>query len=99
MTAPLSTGPRRTVKQACGSFVSLFFTSFGFIPPFLPGPPGPPGDCRVSEVTETTATVSWTPGTDNYSPVVSYAIQARTPFFLGWQAVTTGRLVFMCLYV
>uniref|UniRef100_H3DCJ7 Contactin 3a, tandem duplicate 1 n=1 Tax=Tetraodon nigroviridis TaxID=99883 RepID=H3DCJ7_TETNG len=53
------------------------------------GPPGPPGDCRVTEVTETTASVSWSPGTDNYSPILSYAIQARTPFFLGWQAVTT----------
>ncbi|TNM87231.1 hypothetical protein fugu_007461 [Takifugu bimaculatus] len=53
------------------------------------GPPGPPGDCRVTAVTENTASVSWAPGADNYSPILSYAIQARTPFFLGWQAVNT----------
>ncbi|XP_047439270.1 contactin-4 isoform X2 [Mugil cephalus] len=53
------------------------------------GPPGPPVDCRVTEMTETTASLSWGPGMDNHSPVVSYAIQARTPFSLGWQAVTT----------
>ncbi|XP_022062287.1 contactin-4 isoform X2 [Acanthochromis polyacanthus] len=53
------------------------------------GPPGPPVDCQVTEMTETTASVSWGPGSDNHSPVLSYTIQARTPFSLGWQAVTT----------
>ncbi|XP_036959899.1 contactin-4 isoform X1 [Acanthopagrus latus] len=53
------------------------------------GPPGPPVDCQVTAVTETTASVSWGPGMDNHSPILSYTIQARTPFFLGWQAVTT----------
>ncbi|XP_029361990.1 contactin-4 isoform X2 [Echeneis naucrates] len=53
------------------------------------GPPGPPVDCQVTEMTETTASLSWGPGMDNYSPVLSYTIQARTPFSLGWQAVTT----------
>ncbi|XP_068610184.1 contactin-4-like [Brachionichthys hirsutus] len=53
------------------------------------GPPGPPVDCQVTEMTETTASVSWGPGTENHSPILSYTIQARTPFFLGWQAVTT----------
>ncbi|KAF6735506.1 Contactin-4, partial [Oryzias melastigma] len=53
------------------------------------GPPGPPVDCQVVDMTETTATLSWRPGTDNHSPVRSYTIQARTPFSLGWQAVTT----------
>lgn len=53
------------------------------------GPPGPPVDCQVTEVTETTASVSWAPGLENYSPILSYTIQARTLFFLGWQAVTT----------
>uniref|UniRef100_A0A3B4A4B2 Contactin 3a, tandem duplicate 1 n=1 Tax=Periophthalmus magnuspinnatus TaxID=409849 RepID=A0A3B4A4B2_9GOBI len=43
----------------------------------------------VTEVTETTASVSWGPGLDNHSPILSYAIQARSPFSLGWQAVTT----------
>lgn len=56
----------------------------------LAGPPGPPVDCQVTEVTETTASVSWAPGLENYSPILSYTIQARTLFFLGWQAVTTG---------
>lgn len=59
----------------------------------LPGPPGPPVDCQVTEMTETSASVSWGPGTDNHSPILSYTIQARTAFFLGWQAVTTGRSV------
>ncbi|XP_068184583.1 contactin-4 isoform X2 [Antennarius striatus] len=53
------------------------------------GPPGPPVYCQVTEMTETTASVSWEPGTENHSPILSYTIQARTPFFLGWQAVTT----------
>ncbi|XP_020487967.1 contactin-4 isoform X1 [Labrus bergylta] len=53
------------------------------------GPPGPPVDCQVTDVTETTASVSWGPGMDNHSPILSFTIQARTPFSLGWQAVTT----------
>lgn len=53
------------------------------------GPPGPPVDCQVTEMTETTASVSWGPGLDNHSPILSYTIQARTPFSLGWQAITT----------
>uniref|UniRef100_A0A4W6CA17 Contactin 3a, tandem duplicate 1 n=1 Tax=Lates calcarifer TaxID=8187 RepID=A0A4W6CA17_LATCA len=53
------------------------------------GPPGPPVDCQVTEMTETTASLSWGPGMDNHSPILSYTIQARTPFSLGWQAVTT----------
>ncbi|XP_037540850.1 contactin-4 [Nematolebias whitei] len=53
------------------------------------GPPGPPLDCQVTEITETTASLSWRPGLDNHSPILSYTIQARTPFSLGWQAVTT----------
>uniref|UniRef100_A0A1A8P263 Contactin-3 n=1 Tax=Nothobranchius pienaari TaxID=704102 RepID=A0A1A8P263_9TELE len=53
------------------------------------GPPGQPLDCQVTEITETTASLSWRPGMDNHSPVLSYTIQARTPFSLGWQAVTT----------
>uniref|UniRef100_A0A8D3CW22 Contactin 3a, tandem duplicate 1 n=1 Tax=Scophthalmus maximus TaxID=52904 RepID=A0A8D3CW22_SCOMX len=53
------------------------------------GPPSPPVNCQVTEMTETSALLSWGPGIDNHSPVLSYTIQARTPFFLGWQAVTT----------
>ncbi|XP_053172848.1 contactin-4 [Scomber japonicus] len=53
------------------------------------GPPGPPVDCQVTDMTETTAALSWGPGMDNHSPILSYTIQARTPFSLGWQAVTT----------
>ncbi|KAM9752126.1 contactin-4 isoform 1-T1 [Menidia menidia] len=53
------------------------------------GPPGPPVDCQVTEMTETSASVSWGPAMDNHSPILSYTIQARTPFSLGWQAVTT----------
>ncbi|XP_068588742.1 contactin-4 isoform X3 [Cebidichthys violaceus] len=53
------------------------------------GPPGPPVDCQVTEMTETTASLSWGPGMDHHSPIHSYTIQARTPFSLGWQAVTS----------
>ncbi|XP_019743633.1 contactin-4 isoform X2 [Hippocampus comes] len=53
------------------------------------GPPGPPVDCQVTEMTETTTLLTWGPGTDNHSPILSYTIQARSPFSLGWQAVTT----------
>ncbi|XP_060775259.1 contactin-4-like [Neoarius graeffei] len=53
------------------------------------GPPGPPTSIHVEELTDSTATLSWKPGPDNHSPVNAYTIQARTPFSLGWQAVTT----------
>lgn len=55
------------------------------------GSPGPPGNVKVEEITDTTAQLSWKEGTDNHSPVISYAIQARTPFSVGWQTVTTGK--------
>uniref|UniRef100_A0A8C9TIM8 Contactin 3a, tandem duplicate 1 n=1 Tax=Scleropages formosus TaxID=113540 RepID=A0A8C9TIM8_SCLFO len=53
------------------------------------GPPGPPVNLRVEDIGETTAALSWMPGLDNHSPITSYTIQARSPFSLGWQAVTT----------
>ncbi|XP_053706612.1 contactin-4 isoform X1 [Synchiropus splendidus] len=53
------------------------------------GPPDPPVDCQVTEMTETNASVSWRPGSDNHSPILGFTIQARTPFSLGWQAITT----------
>ncbi|XP_070695548.1 contactin-4 [Pempheris klunzingeri] len=53
------------------------------------GPPGPPTSIHVEEITDTTASLSWRPGPDNHSPITAYTIQARTPFSLGWQAVTT----------
>ncbi|XP_075952499.1 contactin-4 [Anarhichas minor] len=53
------------------------------------GPPGPPTSIHVEEITDTTASPSWRPGPDNHSPITAYTIQARTPFSLGWQAVTT----------
>ncbi|XP_048210843.1 contactin-3 [Perognathus longimembris pacificus] len=53
------------------------------------GSPGPPGNVKVDEITDTTAQLSWEEGTDNHSPVMSYAVQARTPFSVGWQTVTT----------
>lgn len=58
----------------------------------LSGPPGPPTSIQVEEITDTTASLSWRPGPDNHSPITAYTIQARTPFSLGWQAVTTGKL-------
>ncbi|XP_030634256.1 contactin-4 [Chanos chanos] len=53
------------------------------------GPPGPPTGIRVEDITDTTASLHWRPGPDNHSPITTYTIQARTPFSLGWQAVTT----------
>ncbi|XP_071406320.1 contactin-3 isoform X2 [Pithys albifrons albifrons] len=53
------------------------------------GSPGPPEHVRVDEITDTTAQISWQEGTDNHSPVTTYTIQARTPFSVGWQRVTT----------
>ncbi|XP_023422328.2 contactin-3 isoform X1 [Cavia porcellus] len=53
------------------------------------GSPGPPKNVKVDEITDTTAQLSWREGIDNHSPVTSYAIQARTPFSVGWQTVTT----------
>ncbi|XP_036905427.1 contactin-4 isoform X1 [Sturnira hondurensis] len=53
------------------------------------GPPGPPEAVTIDEITDTTAQLSWRPGPDNHSPVTVYAIQARTPFSVGWQAVST----------
>lgn len=56
----------------------------------LAGPPGPPEAVTIDEITDTTAQLSWRPGPDNHSPVTMYVIQARTPFSVGWQAVSTG---------
>ncbi|NXG05993.1 CNTN3 protein, partial [Sakesphorus luctuosus] len=53
------------------------------------GSPGPPEHVSVVEITDTTAQISWQEGTDNHSPVTTYTIQARTPFSVGWQQVTT----------
>lgn len=72
-------------------YVSIYLSNL-WLTVFL-GPPGPPVDCQVTKMTETTASLSWGPGTDNHSPILSYTIQARTPFSLGWQAVTTGVLI------
>ncbi|XP_040851009.1 contactin-3 [Ochotona curzoniae] len=53
------------------------------------GSPGPPANVKVDEITDTTAQLSWEAGSDNHSPVITYSIQARTPFSVGWQAATT----------
>ncbi|XP_038628730.1 contactin-6 [Tachyglossus aculeatus] len=53
------------------------------------GPPGPPDDVRVEHFSNTTSQLRWRPGLDNNSPVQIYTIQTRTPFSVGWQAVST----------
>ncbi|KAI5174294.1 contactin-3 isoform X1 [Manis pentadactyla] len=53
------------------------------------GSPGPPAHVKVDEITDTTAQLSWKEGTDSHSPVISYSVQARTPFSVGWQTATT----------
>lgn len=67
---------------------------YGMLSVFLPllGSPGPPENVKVDEITDTTAQLSWTEGTDSHSPVISYAVQARTPFSVGWQSVRTGKV-------
>ncbi|XP_036875272.1 contactin-6 isoform X2 [Manis javanica] len=53
------------------------------------GPPGPPEDVKVEHISSTTSQLSWRPGSDNNSPIQIFTIQARTPFSVGWQAVST----------
>ncbi|XP_055985298.1 contactin-6-like [Sorex fumeus] len=53
------------------------------------GPPGPPTEVRVEAISSTTSELSWTPGSSNNSPVQIFIIQARTPFSVGWLAVST----------
>ncbi|XP_072351093.1 contactin-5-like, partial [Scyliorhinus torazame] len=53
------------------------------------GPPGAPGVVIVEEMSSHTATLSWSPSQDHQSPVTRYNLQARSPFTLGWQSVTT----------
>ncbi|KFV07798.1 Contactin-6, partial [Pterocles gutturalis] len=53
------------------------------------GPPGPPEDVKVEHISSTTAVLSWKSGIDNNSPVQIYSVQMRTPFSIGWQAVST----------
>lgn len=55
------------------------------------GPPGPPEDVKVEHISSTTSQLSWRPGSDNNSPIQIFTIQARTPFSVGWQAVSTGK--------
>lgn len=42
--------------------------------------------------------LSWKSGKDNNSPVQIYSIQTRTPFSVGWQAVSTGEYLRVALY-
>ncbi|KAJ3586281.1 hypothetical protein NHX12_012681 [Muraenolepis orangiensis] len=42
------------------------------------GPPAPPVELQVTEVTEATVALSWGPGLDHHSPVLSFTIQ-RSP--------------------
>uniref|UniRef100_A0A6J0TGL1 Contactin-6 isoform X1 n=1 Tax=Pogona vitticeps TaxID=103695 RepID=A0A6J0TGL1_9SAUR len=53
------------------------------------GTPGPPKDVSIEHVSSTTAVLNWRPGIENNSPIQIYTIQTRTPFSVGWQAVST----------
>ncbi|KAG7268143.1 hypothetical protein CRUP_016474 [Coryphaenoides rupestris] len=53
------------------------------------GPPGAPVEVVVSKITDTGVQLSWGSGPDNHSPVTSYALQARTPYSVGWQTAQT----------
>ncbi|KAM6468634.1 contactin-6 isoform 2-T2 [Liasis olivaceus] len=53
------------------------------------GIPGPPKEVSIEHVSSTTAVLNWKSGADNNSPVHTYTVQTRTPFSVGWQAVST----------
>ncbi|KAM9095209.1 contactin-6-like [Sarcophilus harrisii] len=53
------------------------------------GPPGPPSNVRIENISSTTSQLCWRPGIDNNSPIQIYTIQTRTPFSVGWLAVST----------
>ncbi|XP_068940175.1 contactin-6 [Petaurus breviceps papuanus] len=53
------------------------------------GPPGPPNNVRIENISSTTSQLCWRPGVDNNSPIQIYTIQTRTPFTVGWLAVST----------
>ncbi|XP_074140168.1 contactin-6 [Sminthopsis crassicaudata] len=53
------------------------------------GPPGPPSNVRIENISSTTSQLCWRPGIDNNSPIQIYTIQTRTPFSIGWLAVST----------
>ncbi|XP_007500167.2 contactin-6 [Monodelphis domestica] len=53
------------------------------------GPPGPPNNLRIENISSTTSQLCWGPGVDNNSPIQIYTIQTRTPFSVGWLAVST----------
>ncbi|XP_067884634.1 LOW QUALITY PROTEIN: contactin-5-like, partial [Heterodontus francisci] len=77
-----------TGRYSCRAWTAVDASS-GTAELLVRGPPGSPGVVIVEEIFSTTATLSWSPGRDNHSPVTQYNIQARNPFSLGWQAVTT----------
>ncbi|GAA6087803.1 contactin-4 [Tachysurus ichikawai] len=53
------------------------------------GPPGCPERILVGDVTPWTVQVSWSPSSDNHSPITHYIVQAQSVFSIGWQAVKT----------
>uniref|UniRef100_A0A8C5UB68 Contactin 4 n=1 Tax=Malurus cyaneus samueli TaxID=2593467 RepID=A0A8C5UB68_9PASS len=66
-----------------GKYVCMVQTSVDQLSAACPalnptGPPGPPEAVTIDEVTDTTA-----------HPITMYVVQARTPFSVGWQAVST----------
>lgn len=76
-------------------FQGTGFTKYLLFYNLILGSPGPPEHVKVDEITDTTAQISWQEGTDNHSPVTTYTVQARTPFSVGWQRVTTGKTQFL----
>lgn len=75
----------------CPKSMNLIISNIFIIKHIFQGPPGPPEDVRVEHISSTTSQLSWRPGSDNNSPIQIFSIQARTPFSVGWQAVSTGK--------
>ncbi|GAA6093059.1 contactin-3 [Tachysurus ichikawai] len=80
-------------KTDVGSYTCLARNQFGMASTtrrlLVTGPPGAPDIVTVEEITDSTAQLSWRPGQDNGSPILSYIIQTKTAFTVGWQAVNT----------
>ncbi|XP_064422350.1 contactin-4 isoform X1 [Latimeria chalumnae] len=84
---------RNIQLKHAGKYVCMVQTSVDMLSAaadlIVRGPPGPPEEVKVEGITDTTAQLSWRSGVDNHSPITTYIIQARTPFSIGWQAVST----------
>lgn len=79
------------ISYSSPQYMCLSLPNTAIMNDIFPGPPGPPEDVKVEHISSTTSQLSWRPGPDNNSPIQIFTIQTRTPFSVGWQAVTTSK--------